>query len=157
MLIGQDRFRAFVEVQAAPIDAVAAGAGERIGNRKPAVVCARKPAKGPLGVRKPDRVTREIVSRRGGIDRRPRLDRLLVERTRHFAMSAKAVGPHRTEVSGGRDLGVVEPTERAETALRRVGALQSDTGANEGLGAAAIVLGPDRKGVGEGKWVWVRL
>src|SRR3546814_15543210 len=61
MLIGQHRFRAFVEVHAAPIDPVAAGAGKRIGNRKPAVVRAGKPAKGALGVGKPDRDRKSVV------------------------------------------------------------------------------------------------
>src|SRR3546814_17260391 len=108
----------FVEVHAAPIDPVAAGAGKRIGNRKPAVVRAGKPAKGALGVGKPDRVAGKVIGCRSSIDRRPHLARLLVERTRQFAMTDKAVGSHRTKLAGPRGLEVFGPTERVQTTMR---------------------------------------
>ena len=96
-LQGEDRFGALVAIDPGRHQPVEAAAGGDVGERDAAVIVAEEPAEGVARDAFPALVAGDGEGGRGGIDRRRRLERLLVEGERQRIGPAEAVRPDRAE------------------------------------------------------------
>src|SRR5688572_25758166 len=126
-LKGQNRFCTTVFVRAAWSEPVTAAAGGEVAQHRAAVVGAEEPLPRRLGLLEPARVAGRGPRGPRGLDRRLRLERLLVERVVVVRL-AEAAATDRAELPVGGGLLRGDPLERLEPGVDEVAAREHNPG-----------------------------